>query len=183
MSRSVVYTLHFWPPYKHAAHYTGTSESSDKLPERLTDHALRRGARLTEVQVKAGGSWVLGRVEPGGRDRERYLKGHEGSRHCDVCKALQGYEQGRLSNEEALSKAGWSGASEYEQRLLLEIFRIREPPEQIPPPVPVREMTPVPEPEPLSITPEVEALVDALIESWRSPETVPALESELEAGA
>ncbi len=22
MRRSVVYTLHFWPPYKHAAHYT-----------------------------------------------------------------------------------------------------------------------------------------------------------------
>jgi hypothetical protein len=26
MRRGVVYTLHFWPPYKHAAHYTGSSD-------------------------------------------------------------------------------------------------------------------------------------------------------------
>lgn len=23
MSRSMVYKLHFWPPYKHAGHYSG----------------------------------------------------------------------------------------------------------------------------------------------------------------
>jgi hypothetical protein len=44
-------------------------------------------------------------------------------------------------------------------------------------------MTPAPEPEPLNLTPEVEALVDALIESWKSPQAEPAVESELEAGA
>ena len=44
-------------------------------------------------------------------------------------------------------------------------------------------MTPAPEPEPLTVTPEVEALVDALIESWTSPKAEPAMERELEAGA
>lgn len=182
MRRSVVYTLHFWPPYKHAAHYTG---SSDKLPERLTDHALSRGARLTEVQIKAGGSWVLGRVEPGGRDRERYLKRHEASRHCDVCKALGDYENGRLSKEQALSKAGWNAASEYEQGLLLEIFGISGPPEKgsVPPAPAVRPMVPAPSHEPVNYGPEIYALVDALIESWNSPEAEPAIETEIEAGA
>jgi hypothetical protein len=182
MRRSVVYTLHFWPPYKHAAHYTG---SSDRLRERLTDHALARGARLTEVQVKAGGSWVLGRVEPGGRDRERYLKRHEASRHCDVCSALQGRDNGRLTTEQALSKAGWNAASEYEQSLLLEIFGISEPPTKgtVPPALEVREMVPAPSHEPVKYGPEIDALVDALIESWTSPHAEPAREMDLEAGA
>ena len=182
MSRSVVYTLHFWPPYKHAAHYTG---STDKLPERLTDHALSRGARLTEVQINAGGSWVLGRVEPGGRDRERYLKRHEASRHCDVCKALGDYENGRLSKEQALSKAGWNAASEYQQGLLLEIFGIGDRPATgaVPPAPEVRPMVPAPSHEPVNYGPEIDALVDALIESWKSPKAEPAIETEIEAGA
>ena len=45
MSRSVVYTLHLWPPLGHAGHYTG-SAIERRLAQRLTDHALGRGARL-----------------------------------------------------------------------------------------------------------------------------------------
>ena len=59
MSRSLVYTLHLWPPLAHAKHYTGTARNEKRLPERLADHALGRGARLTQVQVERGGSWVL----------------------------------------------------------------------------------------------------------------------------
>ena len=67
MSRSKVYTLHFWPKLEHAGHYTGTS---DKLPARLVDHVLGRGARITQVQRERGGSWVVGprragRARPG----------------------------------------------------------------------------------------------------------------------
>ena len=58
MSRSLVYTLHLWPPLGHAGHYTG-STIERRLAQRLTDHALGRGARLTQVQVERGGTWVL----------------------------------------------------------------------------------------------------------------------------
>jgi hypothetical protein len=52
-----------------------------------------------------------------------------------------------------------------------------------PVPVPVREITPAPSHEPVKYGPEVDALVDALIESWTSTKTEPAAERELEAGA
>ena len=92
MSRSKVYTLHFWPKLEHAGHYTG---ASGKLPARLVDHLLGRGARITQVQRERGGSWVVGRVEPGGRDRERQLKDqHNAALHCDVCHSLRDVEKG-----------------------------------------------------------------------------------------
>ena len=126
MSRSVVYTLHLWPPLGHAKHYTG---SSRKLPERLTDHALGRGARLTQVQLDRGGSWVLAQTEPGGTFRERQLKNEGGAaRRCQVCKAVTGYQSGQLTEQEALSRAGWDRASEYDRGLLLDIFGIDRPP-------------------------------------------------------
>ena len=74
-----VYTLHFWPPYgdpevQHAGHYTGWAEDG-RLNRRLVDHALGRGARLTQLQREAGGSWVVADVERGvTRDREHQLK-------------------------------------------------------------------------------------------------------------
>jgi len=63
MSRSVVYTLHLWPSLGHAGHYTG-SAIERRLAQRLTDHALGRGARLTQVQVERGGTWVLAQTQP-----------------------------------------------------------------------------------------------------------------------
>jgi hypothetical protein len=180
MSRSMVYKLHFWPPYKHAAHYSGRS---DKLPERLTDHALGRGARLTQVQLRAGGSWVIGLAEPGGPIRERQIKGHDAARHCDVCQALKGYQAGELTSEQALGRAGWHQASEYERGLLAEIFGVdcaEFDDERVPynPPKPI---VPLPRPEPLQPTPEIDALVDALIGSWTSPKA--EAKAEAEAGA
>jgi hypothetical protein len=67
-----VYTLHFWPPYgdpdvQQAKHYTGWAEEG-RLARRLTDHALGRGARLTQVQRQAGGTWVVADVQQGTRD-------------------------------------------------------------------------------------------------------------------
>ena len=57
-----VYTLHFWPPYgdpdvQQAKHYTGWAEEG-RLARRLIDHALGRGARLTQVQRRS--RWHLG---------------------------------------------------------------------------------------------------------------------------
>jgi predicted GIY-YIG superfamily endonuclease len=90
--RSVVYTLHFdppyspspdAPPYKTAGHYTGWAAN---LERRLAEHEAGRGARLTQVQVEAGGTWRLAAVEPGTRFRERQLKGHSATRRCPICK-------------------------------------------------------------------------------------------------
>ena len=108
-----VYTLHFWPPYgdpevQVAGHYTGWAQEG-KLPYRLTDHALGRGARLTQVQREAGGTWVVADVEPGTRDRETQLKERGASRRCSVCKTVRDIEAGEITKEEALAK--WETAT------------------------------------------------------------------------
>ena len=179
-----VYTLHFWPPYgdpdvQLAKHYTGWAEEG-RLARRLTDHTLGRGARLTQVQLHAGGTWVVADVEPGTRDREQQLKERGAARRCSVCKAARDIEAGRLTGEQALAR--WENATEYECSLLREIFGM-EPEAPKPAPVPVRDMIPAPSPEPVNYGPEIDALVDALIESWTSPKPEPALDREMEAGA
>jgi hypothetical protein len=181
--RGVVYTLHLWPPVAHAKHYTGRAKSEQRLPERLTDHALGRGARLTQVQVERGGSWVLAQTEPGGADRERQLKRHGAARRCDVCKAVSGYQAGELSREQALSLAGWDRASQHERGLLLDMLGLSEPPQNMPAQPGPRPGVPTPQPGPATgevstvpaprrppavqhITPEIVALVDRLQAGW-----------------
>jgi predicted GIY-YIG superfamily endonuclease len=92
-SQEIVYTLHFDPPYepypgapayKCAGHYTGRALER-RLPERLAEHEQGRGARITQVQREAGGTWRLASVEPGGADRERQLKQHSAARRCPIC--------------------------------------------------------------------------------------------------
>ena len=131
MSRRLVYTLHLWPPIAHAKHYTG-SAMERQLARRLTDHALGRGARLTQVQVERGGSWVLAQTEPGGRTEERRLKQHGAARRCGVCRAADGYQSGQLTASEALTRAGWDRASQHERGLLLGIFGLSQAPENLP---------------------------------------------------
>lgn len=163
-----VYTFHFWPPYGNpevqaSAHYTGWAHEG-RLPGRLTDHALGRGARLTQLQLQAGGTWVVADVEPGTRDREHQLKYRSASRRCSVCKAVRDIEAGRITKEEALAK--WETASPADRAILREIFGM-EPAPEAPDPVPLREMAPAPAPEPEpDVTPEMEALVDSLCEGW-----------------
>jgi hypothetical protein len=184
LTQGEVYTLHFWPPYgdpdvQLAKHYTGWAEEG-RLARRLNDHAFGRGARLTQVQREAGGTWVVADVQPGTRDREQQLKERGAARRCSVCKATRDIESGKLTKEQALAQ--WGNATEYERSLLREIFGIESEAAK-PAPVPVREMTPAPAPEPVHITAEVEALVDALIESWTTPKPEAALDREMEAGA
>ena len=88
-----VYTLHLTPPLpatpgpggQQAKHYTGFSERG-RLAARLEEHAAGRGAKLTAYQVEAGGSWVLGRLEPGTTADENRAKYGGASRRCDICK-------------------------------------------------------------------------------------------------
>jgi hypothetical protein len=181
--RSVVYTLHLWPPIAHAKHYTG-SAMERQLARRLTDHALGRGARLTQVQVERGGSWVLAQAEPGGRTDERRLKQHGAARRCGVCKAAEGYQSGQLTASEALTRAGWDRASEHERGLLLDMFGLSQAPENLPAQPGPRPETPAPRTAPASgevrvipaprpapdvhyqVTSEVVALVDQLEAAW-----------------
>jgi hypothetical protein len=176
MSRGqVVYTLHLWPPLGHAAHYTGTT-AERRLRLRLADHALGRGARLTQVQIERGGWWVVAQTEPGGRGLERRLKQHGATRRCEVCKAVDGYQAGELTAEAALARAGWDRSNEAQRSILLEIFGLPRPPEATA--AHPREATPaqrteVPQPEPQPAPgsdPEIDAVVDALIKGWRSPQ-------------
>ena len=123
-----MYTLHLWPPLGHAAHYTGTTPER-RLAQRLTDHALGRGARLTQVQIERGGFWVLAQTQPGGRATERRLKQHGATRRCEVCKAAGAYQSGELTAPEALARAGWDRSNPVQRSLLLDIFGIPKPPE------------------------------------------------------
>jgi hypothetical protein len=178
MIRGLVYTLHLWPPIAHAKHYTGLARSEKRLPERLADHALGRGARLTQVQVERGGSWVLARTEPGGADRERQLKKHGAARRCEVCKAVKGYQAGELSQEQALASAGWDRASQHERGLLLDMLGLSWPPGNMPAQpgrrqaaaAPGGEVRVIPAARPAAaaqpITPEIVALVDQLQATW-----------------
>ena len=172
--RQVVYTLHLWPPLGHAGHYTGTTPER-RLVQRLTDHALGRGARLTQVQVERGGTWVLAQTQPGDRTTERRLKQHGATRRCEVCKAVDGYRAGELTGKGALARAGWDRSNEVQRSILLEIFGLPKRPEatsahtrEAAPAQPRHASRPEPQlaPEP---DPEIDAVVDALIKSWRSP--------------
>ena len=148
-----VYTLHLWPPFgtpgvQQSGHYTGWALEG-RLPYRLTDHALGRGARLTQLQREAGGSWVLANVEHGvTKDREHQLKYRGASRRCEVCRAERDVEPGRISNEQALERAGWDRATDYQRGLLLEIFEL----EAAPPNLAVRAPAP-PEHKPFAPAP------------------------------
>ncbi len=180
----VAYTLHFWPPYgdpavQQAGHYTGWAEEG-RLNRRLTDHALGRGARLTQVQREAGGTWVVADVERGvTRDRETQLKERGASRRCSVCKTSREIKAGRVSKDEALAK--WAGASPAERGVLREIFGMG--PDAGKAPQPVREFIPAPRPEPVTqISDELSELADRLIEGWTSPKAEASAEAEAEAG-
>ena len=174
MSRSVVYTLHLWPPLGHAGHYTG-SAIERRLAQRLTDHALGRGARLTQVQVERGGTWVLAQTQPGDRTTERRLKQHGATRRCEVCKAVDGYQAGELTGKAALARAGWDRSNEVQRSIMLEIFGLPKPSEATsahPRETALAQGAEVSRPEPQPVPepdPELDAVVDALIRSWRSP--------------
>ena len=56
MSRSLVRTLHLWPPGQ-VTQCTGSSR-------KLTGRALSRGAWPIQVQLQQGGLWVPAQTEP-----------------------------------------------------------------------------------------------------------------------
>ena len=78
-----VYLLHLSTPYKHAAHYLG---STHDLERRLAGHRAGRGARLLEVVTAAGIGFTLARTWEGDRQLERRLKNQKHTpRLCPLC--------------------------------------------------------------------------------------------------
>jgi hypothetical protein len=158
-----VYLLHLDPAYRHARHYVWTRD----LAARLEAHRAGQGARLMEVVKKAGGSFRLARTWTGGRDRERAIKNrHEAPKLCPVC-----------SPEPRPVQAGKSAAQPEPARPAATL----SPPEATPAPAAAaprpQASTSGPETwpwpgQPVSTTaagPEIDAVVDTLIESWRTP--------------
>src|SRR5262249_54964891 len=126
-------------------------------------------------QVERGGFWVLAQTQPGGRTIERRLKQHGATRRCEVCRAVEGYRAGELTGQAALARAGWDRSNEGQRSILLEIFGLLKAPEatsahprEAAPAQPPEASRQEPHPAPKA-DPEIDAVVDALIQSWRSP--------------
>lgn len=82
-----VYLLHFSEPIapgRHTCqHYIGYA---DDLAPRIHAHAHGQGARLTQVAVARGISFVVARTWDGNRQLERQLKRrHDGPALCPIC--------------------------------------------------------------------------------------------------
>ena len=82
----VVYLLHFSTPISNShtcQHYIG---SAKHLAERIQQHRLGNGARLTEVAKERGIDFTVVRVWVGGRTTERQLKNRKNApKYCPVC--------------------------------------------------------------------------------------------------
>ncbi len=92
----LVYLLHFdrlYVPYPGAplrdcaGHYTGRVRGGPRdLARRLAQHGTSQGARLLLAVRRAGITWRLARVWPGGSAREKQLKRQGGAaRRCPLC--------------------------------------------------------------------------------------------------
>ena len=86
-----VYLLHFSDPIapgRHTCqHYLGYA---DDLAPRVHAHAHGAGARLTQVAIERGLTFVVARTWDGDRTLERQLKNrHDGRRLCPICNGRQ----------------------------------------------------------------------------------------------
>ena len=88
MSKGIVYLLHFSTPYKHAKHYIGFTKD---LESRIQRHLGGDGARLIEVIVKEGITFVVARTwKSKTRGFERRLKNLKNTpRFCPICKEVK----------------------------------------------------------------------------------------------
>lgn len=82
-----VYVLHFDEPYRHAGHYVGCTTM---LRERLTTHALGRGANLIRVALEAGNEFTLTGLGACSHRKMRVLerqvkKWHGSADFCQTC--------------------------------------------------------------------------------------------------
>lgn len=82
----MVYLLHFSQPIspiRTTQHYIGFATDLD---DRIREHRLGKGARLTQVAVERGIKLVVAEVWVGGYSLERQLKRQKNHRRfCPIC--------------------------------------------------------------------------------------------------
>ena len=87
---SVVYLLHFKPSLKQSKHYCG-STPADSATDRIIQHKLGKGAKITQAQVNNGGGLHLAKqwhftTPHQARLYERMLKDTHNLKHyCPLC--------------------------------------------------------------------------------------------------
>jgi hypothetical protein len=89
---TTVYLLHFSRPFRHAAHYLGSTALS--MADRLAEHHAGRGSKLTRAAAADAITYTVSRTWPGSKRDERAMKGRtHGSRtnwrkRCPLCRPL-----------------------------------------------------------------------------------------------
>lgn len=82
----MIYLIHFSPTVSNKSHYLGAC-GEDRLQQRLRQHALGNGARLTARAVAQGATMYLARVFPNmSFEDEKVLKRRSHFKHyCPLC--------------------------------------------------------------------------------------------------
>lgn len=86
-SAHVLYLLHAEVPVGRVRHYLGITRA-DRLPQRLNEHAQRRGSRLTAELARRNRRLLLAQLwQAATPELERRMKarGHY-DQHCPVCR-------------------------------------------------------------------------------------------------
>ena len=92
MATTTIYLLHFSEPYRHAAHYLGST--AQPIAERVAEHLAGRGSKLTRAAARSGVTFAVARTWPGSKQVERAMKGRlHGSRtswrrSCPLCRRI-----------------------------------------------------------------------------------------------
>lgn len=86
-TRNVVYTWHFSAPFKHAMHYTGTTNDLIRRMKEETDLDGSNLPGLLKAAQLAGIELHIGYIAPGGYKTERKLKNRGSAKQwCWICK-------------------------------------------------------------------------------------------------
>ena len=83
MKTNEIYLLHFSRPYKHAKHYLGSAVNAQVRLEQHNSNSC--DVNLLRIAKAAGIDFVIARIWPGDRTKERRMKGRGLSALCPIC--------------------------------------------------------------------------------------------------
>jgi hypothetical protein len=91
MKTNEIYLLHFSRPYKHAKHYLGSAVNAQV---RFEEHKSGScDVNLLRIAKAAGIDFVIAKVWPGDRNKERHMKGRGLSALCPICRETNNNKQ------------------------------------------------------------------------------------------